>query len=103
MSERAILGKNIKSLRQAKGLTQKELARKVGLTSDTISKIESEKQENIGSKHLISICRELDVSMEELFMADPETKFIKLVFSKQNIRSVERIINEIKSILVKKK
>jgi len=103
MDEKKILGKNIKRLRQVKGLTQKDLAKKVGLTKDTISKIERGEQENVGSKYLISICRELNVTMEELFMEHPEEKVIKIVFSKQNIRSVERIISEIKSILAEKK
>jgi len=100
MDEKKILGKNVRRYRQLKGLTQGELAKKVGLTKDTISKIELGKQENVGSKHLISICRELDISMEELFME--EARFIKIVLSDQNVQSLEKIFAEIIKRLPKK-
>ena len=102
MDEREILGKNVRKYRQLKGLTQGDLAKKVGLTKDTISKIELGKQKNPGLKHLILIHRELGIEMEELFMEDPATKIIKLVFSKQNVESIERIFNEIIKRLEKK-
>jgi len=66
--EKETLAFNLKRLRQFKGLTKEVLAKKVGLTKDTISKIELGKQENIGFKYLISICRELDIAIEELFI-----------------------------------
>lgn len=102
MKETEILGKNIRRYRQFKGLTQTDLAKKVGLDKDAISKIELGERKNPGLKHLILIHRELDVSMEELFMEDPTTKFIKLVLSDQNIQSIERIFNEITRRLAKK-
>ena len=95
MKEMDILGENIRRHRQLKGLTQEDLAKKVGWNKDTISKIELGKLKNPGLKHLISICRELDIEMEELFIADPATKFIKLVLSDQNIQSLERILAEV--------
>ena len=102
MYDLKILARNLKRYRQFRGLTQEELAKKVGLIKDTISKIELGKQENIGFKYLISIHRELDVEMGELFMADPESKFIKLVISDQNARNLKRIFNEIVSRFTKK-
>ena len=93
MKETEILGKNIKRYRQFKGLTQSGLAKKVGLNKDTISNIELGKQENPGLKYLILIHRELDISMEELFME--EARFIKFVLSDQNMQSLERILAEI--------
>ena len=102
MDEREILGKNIRRYRLLKGLTQGDLAKKVGLTKDTISKIELGEQKNPGLKYLVLIHRELDISMEELFMADPSTKIIKLVLSDQNVQSLERIFNEIIKRLEKK-
>ncbi|MCK4827850.1 helix-turn-helix domain-containing protein [bacterium] len=102
MYDLKILGRNIKRCRQVRGLTQEDLAKKVGLTKDTISKIELGKQENVGLKYLISISRELNVELEQLFMADPESKFIKLVISDQNARNLKRIFNEIVSRFTKK-
>jgi len=64
---------NLKRLRQFKGLTQEELAKKVGLTKDTISKIELGKQENVGFKYLISICKELGIGIEELFIKNSKS------------------------------
>ena len=91
MYDLKILGRNIKGARQLKGLTQKELAKKVGLTSDTISKIERGKQENIGMRYLILIQEELDVAMEELFMVDSEARVIKLVISDKNFENLEKL------------
>ena len=100
MKEIEILGRNIKRFRQFKGLTQEDLAKKIGLTKDTICKIELGEQKNPGLKHLILIHRELDISMEELFME--EAKFIKIVISDENARSLEKIFAEIIRILAKK-
>jgi len=100
MKELETLGRNIKRYRQFKELTQTELAAKVGLNKDTISKIELGKLKNPGLKHLTRISQELNVTLEELFME--EAKFIKLVISDQNARSLERIFNEITRRLAKK-
>lgn len=100
MNERGILGKNLKRFRQAKGLMQKELATKVGLSKDTISKIELGKQENIGLKYLSVICRELDISIEELFIKDPGSITLKLVASEENVRILEKLFAEFKRILM---
>jgi len=91
MYDLKILGRNVKGSRQLKGLTQKDLAKKVGLTSDTISKIERGKQENIGMRYLILIQEELGVAMEELFMVDPEARITKLVISDKNFENLERL------------
>jgi len=95
MDEQEILARNVKRYRELKGLKQTELAAKVGLTSDTICKIETARQENIGSKYLILISRELDVELFQLFMADPESLTIKLIVSDQNLRSARRLLDEI--------
>ena len=102
MKEMEILGKNVKRYRQFKGLTQEDLATKVGLTKDTISKIELGKQENVGSKHLISISRELNVELEQLVMADPEARSIKFVLSDENVRNLEKLFTEVIRISGKK-
>lgn len=70
-----IFGRNLKRYRQWRGLTQQELAAKVGLGKDTISRIELAKQENVGFKYVILICKELDVKVEKLFTRDPKVKY----------------------------
>lgn len=100
MKETEILARNVKRYRQDKGLTQSDLATKVGLTKDYISRIEKAKQPNVGLKYLILIHRELGIEMEELFME--EAKFIKLVLSNQNVQSLEKILAEVTRRLEKK-
>ena len=99
MNEKETLAFNLKRLRQFKGLTQEELAKKVGLTKDTISKIELGKQENVGFKYLISICRELDIAIEELFIKDPRNFPIKLVISDENAENIRRLFGQAEYII----
>lgn len=77
MYDLAIFGRNLKRYRQFRGLTQDDLAAKVGLSKDTISKIEIAKQPNVGLTYVILICQELDVKIEELFIKDPKFKYKK--------------------------
>ena len=102
MEKRKILGENIRRYRQFKGLKQEDLAKKVGLTNYTISNIELGKQPNVGLKYLILIHKELGVGMVELFMEDPEARFIKLVISDENVQSLKPLFAEIIRILAKK-
>ena len=77
MYDLAVFGKNTQRWRRFRGFTQEELAAKVGLSKDTISKIELGKQKNIGFRHVIAICEVLDVKIEELFIKDPKIKYKK--------------------------
>jgi len=77
MYDLAIFGTNLKRWRQFCGLKQDELAVKVGLSKDTISKIEVAKAEKLGLKYVIAICNVLDVKIEELFVKDPKIKYKK--------------------------
>ena len=97
MDEAKVLGRNLKRTRQAQGLTQKELGRKVGLTGDSISKIERSGQ-NIGVRHLVLISRELAVGIDELFMEDPATIYLKLVLSEKNLRTLDMITARLKKM-----
>ena len=101
MSEKEILAQNLKHHRQSKGFTQEELGQKVGLTKDTISKLELAKQENIGFKYLTLICRELDVSMEELFIEDSKHVPFKLVISDENFETMKALLKNISYALSK--
>lgn len=97
MKELETLVKNIRKHRQLKGLLQTDLAAKVGLSSDTISKIELGVQPNIGLKHLAAICRELDVSIEELFLEDPHYIPLKIAVSGKNAEAVKAAIEAFKN------
>ena len=91
MKEKETLAYNLKRLRQSKGLKQEDLAKKVGLTKYTISNIELAKQENVGLKYLISICKELDIAIEELFIKDSRELPIKLVISDENATQIRKL------------
>lgn len=99
--EASVLAQNLKRQRQFKGLTQKELGLKVGLAKDTISKLELGKQENIGMKYLYLICRELDISMEKLFVKDFKYIPFELVISDENIGTVRALLKQILFVLGK--
>lgn len=77
MYDLKIFGKNLKRYRQFRGLTQEDLAIKVGISKDTISRLEINKAGRFGLEHLISICEILDVKIEELFFEDPQIKYKK--------------------------
>jgi len=102
MDELGVLGQNLRRLRMGKGMTQVELARKVGLTKETVSKIELGKQKNPGVGYLVLICKELDIKMEELFMEEPEARFIKITLSDANARAIGEIFSQVQKILPKK-
>jgi len=99
MKEKETLAFNLKRLRQFKGLTQEELAKKVGLTKDTISKIELGKQENVGFKYLITICKQLDIAIEELFIRDARALPIKLVISDENVENIRRLFGQAEYVI----
>lgn len=91
MNEREIIAKNLRQYRHVKGLKQKDLAAAVGLSTDTISKIEAGKQENIGLKYLTAICRELKIGIEELFLDTPGRLRIEIVASEKGIEALKEI------------
>jgi len=99
MKEKETLAFNLKRLRQFKGFTQEDLAKKVGLTKDTISKIELGKQENVGFKYLITICRQLDIAIEELFIRDSRALPIKLVISDENVENIRRLFGQAEYVI----
>jgi len=99
MREKETLAYNLKRYRQFKGLTQEGLAIKVGLTKDTISKIELGKQENIGLKYLTLICQELNLGLDELFMRNPKSIPLKLVISDENVENIRRLFGQAEYII----
>ncbi len=98
MNEREILAKNLRQYRLSRGLRQEDFAKKVGLSKDTISKIEVGKQHNIGLKFLVSICRELDISIEELFLENPGRLRFEIVASEKGIKALKEIGKQFKIV-----
>jgi len=95
MTDVQVLGTNIRRFRLLKGMTQKELASKIELSADYFSKIERAKTTNIGVKYLIRICEQLDIQLYQLFLEDPEELNIKFVVGKENLKSLERVLDKI--------
>lgn len=95
MTDLEILAKNVKRYRQLKNLTQEDLAKKVAVAKDTISLIELGNRKNPGLKKLISISQALDIKLFELFLENPDIVNIKFIVSKQNLGSMERLLDEV--------
>ena len=66
MDEKLILKNNLKAMRQAKKLSQAQLAELVGVSRHTISSIETG-QFNPTAKLALVLCIALDVKFEDLF------------------------------------
>ncbi len=66
MNNELILKNNIKDFRKQKGISQDELAQKVGTTRQTIIAIEKG-QFNPSAKLALLICYALDTTFENLF------------------------------------
>ena len=60
------ISKNIKRLRENKGLSQEKLARMADVANNTIIKIESGKNDNPTLDTLKKIAKALDISVDEL-------------------------------------
>ncbi len=75
-----MVGKNIKSYREAKHLTQEELSEKLCVTRQALSNWEREKTEpDIDTLHRIS--EALEVSIEELIYGESRKRY-QIVFNK---------------------
>lgn len=59
-------GKKLQELRRSKGLSQRELAERVGVDFSYISKVENDRLPPPAAETIESICRELDVAPDEL-------------------------------------
>lgn len=62
----------IKLKRISKELTQKELARKVGISHVTLSRIEKGSYENITLKTMKKLAKALDTTVQDLFFSEEE-------------------------------
>ena len=65
---RALLARNLRAARQAKGLTQAELAAKTEMSRNDVGEIErADPAINPGSERLCRLANALDVTMADLF------------------------------------
>ena len=66
MSNNQNLAKNVKKLREAKGLSQEKLARLADVANNTIIKIEAGKNQNPTLETLKKVAQALGVSVDDL-------------------------------------
>lgn len=102
MNASFLLAKNLKNLRLTKGLSQGELAKKIGVSKNTIFLIESQKSW-IRKETLLALSKFFDVSSDSFFAPDGLSKLasdlsVKKESKKSRPQPVEAI-KEIKSLL----
>ncbi len=61
------MGYRIKEIREAKGMTQEELALKSGVSRVTISALENDASKNTSSKTLLKLAKALGTTVEHIF------------------------------------
>ncbi|MBI3671246.1 helix-turn-helix transcriptional regulator [Candidatus Azambacteria bacterium] len=66
MSNNQNLSKNVKRLREAKGLSQEKLARLADVANNTLIKMETWENKNPTLETLKKVAQALDVSVDEL-------------------------------------
>ena len=66
MSTNQNLAKNVKLLREAKGLSQEKLARLADVANNTLIKMETGENKNPTLETLVRVAKALDVSINEL-------------------------------------
>lgn len=93
MTDLQILGKNLKRFRQLKGLKQTELAKRIGMSPDHLSKIEATTTGNVGLRFLTKIRQELDIQICQLFMEDPDIVNIKFILEGKNYENFEKLVS----------
>ena len=101
MDTRKVLGQNIQRYRLFRRMGGEELGKKVGLTKETISRLENAKEKNIGLDYLIKIAQELNVPLEELFIRDGNLLSLKFVISEHNIDTLKEFLHIIKDLIKK--
>ena len=80
------IGENIRKLRKSQGLTQKELANKLGKTPQYISKLEKDINHPT-TETIRKIARALEIGYFDLLLADMEKKIYESLsfYQKENI------------------
>lgn len=92
------LGEKIKRVRKSKGLSQKELAEKAGITQSALVAIEKNKTKNIFLEVAKGIAKALNVSFDFLYETDEENKierFLEIIRQKEGELELERRMNKL--------
>lgn len=71
MSERKVLGKAIKAIRKAQGITQETIANEIGCNASHLHRIETGERQP-SEAHLLAICKCLGIYPEDVSY-EPET------------------------------
>lgn len=69
-----LVSKNIKEIRKSKGLTQEQLAEKMGYSTQFISNIESKNHQTFSLGTLWRLALVLNIDISELFKEDIKNK-----------------------------
>lgn len=64
------MGYKIKEVREAKKMTQEELAEKSGVSRGTISALENGTMRTTMTKTLVALARALETTVDQIFFAD---------------------------------
>lgn len=64
------MGYKIKEMREARKMTQEELAEKSGVSRGTISALENGTVRTTMTKTLVSLARALETTVDQIFFAD---------------------------------
>ena len=95
-----MLNENIKRIRKSKGLSQEELAIKLNVVRQTVSKWENGLSVP-DSSMLIILANELDTTVSELPVTEPTTDDLKILSEKLeviNLQLAKRSITKVKTI-----
>jgi transcriptional regulator with XRE-family HTH domain len=90
------LGKRLRDARNARGLTQKDLARKSGVSQATISDIERGRNES--SKELPALAMALGVSVDALVTGRSDTAPLSLPATSSSSPKLLRLIRSLESL-----
>lgn len=94
-NNREIIGGNIRKFRREQKLTQKELAKRIGINNSSyISRVEKGKQ-NVNMNTLEKISKALSIELRDLFPSQKSTLHTKM--DEDRKRSIIRQFNELLS------
>ena len=77
-------GRTIKEARELKGLTQSDVAKKVGVETATVSRWENDKQKNLKASHLEKLSNTLGLDSVELMKLDANRPEPAITFDTDN-------------------
>ena len=86
-------GGKIKKLREEQGLTQLYLATAVEVTTDTISRWENKRYPTIKKENGVKLAEALNVTLDDLLLAEPEPKISSEVHSEPTAQHPEPVLS----------